>query len=406
MYKKIIYNNLHEINTRFRLESKQPLITGDKLLKINVAEQVFSLKLVDFVFYYYQSIEHITNLSRDFPCFMSIVYKSCVGEDYYVNGIHVLLQQNTYKDKNKKLIRPYRLGDNALRYKVGTEEPTDDYLVYIKRIADDIKNSKTQFCAFNLTIQRQYASTAHRNMLLFHKRGNDIDIIIFEPHGLGAYYKDFTSFFATDLRDSLEEYFDRVLLIQPDESCPRGIQKKLPYCIMYSYLWLYMILKVIDSKVVDDQDSSWIQDVSNIIYEYLEKYTDSQKESFIISFAYLMIENFLLSINNRKELNIERDNKIEREIYEIINRQRNTISFLSPLNNYPMYLKYIFIQKAVKDGALRKWQYRNTCNEDEDCEQGICIQNRCSMDYAKFSRESCRYDKECESGKCIERRCK
>ncbi len=336
---------------------------------------------------------------------MSIVYKSCVGEDYYVNGVNVLFNPTNYTTKDGRISNKYFIGDGINRFYYNKEEPSKEYLNYMKRIADDIKDCKTSYCAFNLTLSVLTKDLSHRNMLLIHKKDNDIDIIHFEPHGYNALYTTMTNIFLRDLTDSLEPYFDRVLLIEPEHSCPRKLQENIPYCVMYSYFWLYIVMKVINSGTVDKGDSSWIQDVANIIYEYLEKYTIKQRQNFIIGFSYILIENFLLSIKSSEELKGKQYENIENLLYELATKSIKNIKDLNVETSYNLYVKYVFIQKAVQEDMLTPLWYSYDCNEDEDCEEGLCINGVCSSEFGKFLDEECEHDKECDSGSCINRRC-
>lgn len=233
-------------------------------------------------------------------------------------------------------------------------------------------------------------------MIFVYKQDENIDIIWYEPHGGSGQIIDICKEFVMDLEKNLEDHFERILLIEPTYTCPYGLQKliQIPYCVMFSYLWVYIIIKIMDRqrRIVD---ITWIQDIDSIMYNFLSKYSNHQRENFILSFSYMLLEEFLSNLNidiTRKD-----DEDLENKFYIMLKEKK--IIDIPNIRNYNMLLKYRFIRVIIDMKFNYKQIFeRQICNDDEECKEGECIDYECVV--KKEDGSICLDDIDCRSGFC------
>jgi len=167
------------------------------------------------------------------------------------------------------------------------------------RLWQDMNDVKCSMFNINLSLNffpKGEVEIRHRNMLFISRKGDTIQIFIYEPEGKESGLRVLLLNFSQRLEEALREASKNNVTIVPyNKTCPVGLQDLRKrggyndfYCIMHSYLWLFCVLFVANRINISVEDINMVE----IIMKDDKMYTDQT----IVSFSYFMINNAMKKI--------------------------------------------------------------------------------------------------------------
>jgi len=162
-----------------------------------------------------------------------------------------------------------RIEDGKIPYSLSTDSSgyfyhmTEKGQSFIEKFIHSVKNS----FMFALDIVINFRNVdAHQNLCLFYKKGNNIHLFLYEPHGSGAINNTvfrFINFLKMTLRNEdlnvIHEWDDQIYY-NPVGNQVIGEDRE-GYCVMYTFFWLYLVLK----SVLETGSTDHIKDMETII---------------------------------------------------------------------------------------------------------------------------------------------
>jgi hypothetical protein len=223
----------------------------------------------------------------------------------------------------------------------------------------------------SVTFLSMNSSFGHENSLLFYKKGDDIEIFPYEPHGskeTAVIHKISDPFFKI-IKNKLGK---NVILKSREDSCPIGLQDytedKSGFCVMFSLLWLYSLMRCF--KEIKNFSTNDIANIEKFyIYASSEKYPSKRIDclrTFVAKFGTFMIDEYIKKYNLSEYI----DRMIEKEVLERGKKVPNR--------------KYV---------GLR-------CNHDYECSSDICF--HCKTEPCKDYMKMIYGDYKGEGGICVE----
>jgi hypothetical protein len=243
---------------------------------------------------------------------------------------------------------------------------------------------------------------AHRNIIfaVVNKKSKTITLNYYEPHGSNTNSLTKTRGVDTFFKNLEKNTKDYTLKFNYETvSCPIGIQTKLrgidsSYCVMHSYLWIYMVYSVLFFNSADGwmtQSKGWLQKIES----WKDNYSPKEIYRIVVTFAFYMCEKYWSSM---KDLNPviynEIGSKFDKFLYEEIKDQK-----IKPIKKVKVSAQITKTKKAVEKLAKEKgrkkaeyedefekeWKgYEHTnmgeeCKENKECDSGCCKDNVCNF---------------------------
>ena len=205
---------------------------------------------------------------------------------------------------------------------------------------------------------------SHSNMLLFYRNPDTdrVTVIRYEPNGVFSPHKVIDNTLTNFLTILKERYTDRYGILEEvtgsSVSCPVGPQGlsltgKVGYCVMFSLLWLYVLMILIKEDMVQgeyDDIEELTKSIDNII---LESTMDEDLNIIILNFA-----NYVCDTVD-KYISEEQRESFEKEVESAFRRTLADPRILgSPL--------------VTDKGGVGQ-----PCKIDDHCTTGKCVKNIC-----------------------------
>ncbi len=286
--------------------------------------------------------------------------------------------------------------------------------LFVPLFAKRLFACKTNMTSIYVSIYSQKNNTTHANMIFIHVGSSRITFTIYEPHGdeFGDSERRVEKFIRLLIAscNKNRDLFKGKLCIQKDRweiSCVRGLQKVVPeiqlagtentgYCLMYSYLWLYIVLRCSSlmgfnsvPETTEDETIIFILRLTEKII--IESRTPEKLGRMINAFAGMVVSRHMENINTF----------YGREVFAKV--QEYVAEKFDPTDDS------IILSKTIKP-YKKEQQIRNTanlpsrkhdnqaCNHDDDCMSMFCNNKKCAP--RKDDNEACNFHRECMSDYC------
>jgi len=303
-----------------------------------------------------------------------------IKEPYIFDSLYIRLEDGKI---------PYSLSTDSFSFFYHTSEKGQ---TFIDNFIHSVKNS----FIFALDITIDYRNVvAHQNVCLFYKKGNNIHLFLYEPHGSGSINYTvfrFVNFLKMSLRNedlNIVHEWDDQIYYNPIGNQTIGEDRE-GYCVMYTYFWLYLVLK----SVLETGSTEYIKDMETIISYYFK---GRQLHDIIKNFSQKFFNYYFSQV---KIVDFERHfmNMLKVNKYNIHTVKRS---------NYQKEEKYIE-SKADSFVELFKARDGRPCENDSDCFSDNCERGICTpYNYYKPGPlpasdlgDYCEKDCECKSGYC------
>ncbi len=318
-------------------------------------------------------------------------------------------------DPREDYIKTQSFGN--LYYKKNPQEFSKLFLpVFAKRMM----TCKTNITSLAVTIFEK--DEGHANMIFIHNGPSQITFSLYEPHGSSRIGFDmyrrmdeFIDFLVKSCNENRHLFGKKYVSKQPETkiSCVRGIQAIIPeeklagtentgYCVMYSYLWLYITLRCSSlithyrGRIIEQGTSFEEITVRTILQKtervILESRTPEELGRITNAFAGLVISKYIENIKTFYGEEIFRT--VQTNVFENFNPEEDYI-----LSKTTRLLKKQ--QKIRNTSNLPPRKHDNQpCIDDDDCMSMFCNNKKCSP--RKNDREACEFHQECISDYCDE----
>ncbi len=299
---------------------------------------------------------------------------------------------------------------------------------FLKPFAKQLLGCKRNMSTLALSIHMKNKDEfidGHANMIFIYIGPSFIMFSLYEPHGFESdeiWFSKvdvFMDFLVNSCNEHRELFGDRLVWKNPriEISCPLGLQRipetefsgtdETGYCVMYSYFWLYVILRCVSfmtfskGNVIDNTNSAEIHTLQAIIknaeFVILESRTPEELGILINSFAGMAVSRYIEIIPDK--VRVEYFDYIKQEF--LYNKNKKHILSTLPID---------IASKKDRKEYDREYDYRDSprlpsrkhdnqpCNRDDDCMSVYCNNKKCTA--RKDDGEACYIHRECMSDYC------
>lgn len=410
---KQIFTFLQHINDTYN----DNILDFAQKLKIKIGSNVYEVNLQDYIFMLYQSIERVSFNHRagdiNWPSFMSIIYNNTLKTHYTFHIGEIFFE--FYPTVT------YIIKDD-IRYDVADKTFLVDYL---KDLLDVIKNFSVKYSSISLSFtifdSNGNKIKSHRNMLIF-QYDTKLKIYWYEPAGDVPDQKllKVLKYVVDILKFKLNQ--DTELLTPGFISCPRGLQtvSNIPYCVMFSYLWLYCCFLILERNINTDMET-WVSDIEKYMLKYVNN--DIVKlDKLIIGFAYKMIKDFFIYSSKLPDSTLDiSESKIVDGYLDIISNKYQRLSSQNAVDllrlvkkDYKYFLKY-YMSYSIRRGEVnysimptifkRRCRLDSQCGLDYHCLKGFCVRKQPITKRSRKLGEDCVESVDCEYDNCVNKKC-
>jgi len=327
----------------------------NKTLKYDIAGYEVNLTQGDYVWYYYQSYE--TDDMYDIPMTYAVL-KLATGETPGKYYDHISLTTNVDKGTERMV---------WLKHTINAKDTFSLNQLALKIIQDTNTNTATGASILTISmevIQLELEDVNHRNAMIFCK-GNDrtIHAYIYEPHGymhnLQIMHKTLGNFTELLVRE-FNNLGKTLKVAEMALTCPIGLQSKRDHngfglCVMFSYLWVYVVFKLVAQKVslIDA-----VKHAETLIFQQTKQGVDIV--STVFNFALSLIDTYMSSIPNSTYF---ADKARDLILYDIK---------LHDISEKPVRKQRSPLKTPPEQGRLK---YGHDCKSHDDCETSFCNPN-------------------------------
>lgn len=336
-----INNIMYNIADNMRDKDGRPYFTYKTKMKIRFRvddgkSYNIITNLSEWCWLFYQGVENLMNLHDNPPNFIT--------NFYYTMGLLFPYY--------KKLILYSTTNDECTLNFENNFFNLEDMNVIDERLFDrtftaniiDRLSNNSFYCMEigQYSVDEKGKDYAHRNTLFIQRINNDYYFTIYEPHG--SYFHDGRHYSCGSLLiDELEQSLRRlgknpVKMIRETSCANIGIQAEISegmiikaggYCIMYNYLFLYVLFTLVRDNIIDNIPMNiWFKRLDITMVNYMNNFNKTEeKVNYILGFTYMLIQQFLqlTSFNIRPDLS-QKINNIEEKYGNIFNERRDTIN--------------------------------------------------------------------------------
>ena len=384
-------------------------IKKDSKLYIKLGNKLFNLTSVDYIKNVYWALER-TYEDKNVSPFMTLIYKKLYNQ-VPINMDSIL----------KVRITSHNVNDPVTIIRRDKKFSSDDYdklTELYTSLQNDILNNN--FFIINLSVDLPLMNSSHREVLLFWKEGNNIFLEWYDPNGVSLDTTDYNkSVFINFIRPLLSFFnvnghggYSR----NYESICP-GLQAYggLPYCVMYSYLWIYTFLSLV--KLGYRNISSYIANLDNMMLNCLKD--NKTIRNTITYFASSFMDHYMSHISSWRI-----DSQFENFINGILNGSYMPLPsiYKDDFHRFYYYLALILynekipytrdtIKPSKKNIIIASKSIGERCVDSEECISGSCINGYCREDECKSEDDcknpTCNEDKSecggaiCNDGSCV-----
>lgn len=352
----------------------------------------------------------VCNIKLQLPSLIEFIYKEAVGE----KNIDTLCTGQIY------------LKDNILNDFDYLKEP-EKFNLFLDEFYKRITSSKCKFTSLALNIRSSGFKFSHRNMLLIYKDRQKIYVSLYEPHGDSEntrFVNNFIDylvlsfnrrFFDINYKMEIQTYSCRMSVMKAFRKILRkdiearivkkekikGIQDiiKEPgegYCVMYSYFWLYLVLKCYQKYPINIDIL-----IDTIETSLVKMYSPIELTKIITGFASKIVNSYIetISIQFRDDKETLKNffRKIDKDFRQ--NMYREKLLITEEIGKHH--------RKRPKKERLKEFGER--CDIDIECASKNCENKKCGLEKAEISlkkdNERCINSDECMSSICYRGKC-
>ncbi len=333
----------------------------------------------------------------------------CTG----IINLHVILDGNPNRD--------YIVVNNTnILYQKDPDQFNQQFLVEFAR---RVMSCKTNITSLSLNIniwKNRKQGFGHANMIFIHVGPSQVTFSLYEPHGSDRtvaraleHVDNFMDFLVDSCNKNRGLFGGRSSFKQPSTviSCIRGLQEVVPetqlagtentgYCLMYSYLWLYITLRCSSFMTTGkgrllERGSALEELTIKTILEWTERAilanrTSEELGRLINAFAGMVVSRYMENIKifyGQKVFNsLDRLMAKHFEPKDEYIRSKTTNPF-----------ERIIIKPDTSSLPSRKHD-NQPCNRDDDCMSVYCNNKKCTA--RKDDGEACYIHRECMSDYC------
>lgn len=357
-----------------------------------------------YVWAFYQAVESLIFL-KGFEYGMEPILEDLIFKGRRGGFNYYALQYNTITGKlsvnNRPFFSPY--------------EDIEKFYNFITGIHDNLLRKSILYFSFNFTYpSRSGEIISHANALILYKNPltNEISMSIYEPGGSA---RNILSNKATVNIDSLLQYIsttyniiysskgEKIVMINRREiSCPEGIQTIMEhqsgivtgYCVMFRYLWLYLLMMVIEASNNNIKANNILSIIKSIDTAVL------RSKVLLTGSGSNPVENYKIKYTNLYKI------MTNFSIY-CYNLYISNLGKFSKPDDYTAFSR--LFREAITTRLPGKFKPRlailQPCKYSTECESNICLRDQ-DQEVGKCvlaEGENCQESVYCESGNCKER---